>query len=296
MRLLVTGSTGLLGQAIMVAARANEIDVSGIARQNADYTLDITDDTALSEIIRTVAPDVIINTAAVVNVDECASDPIRAWQVNTRAVQVLGELAAANGARLVQISTDHYYTGDMARAHTEADKVSILNEYARTKLAAEHLALQWNDALVLRTNLVGFRGWKGRPSFTEWIIEALRAEQRITMFDDVYTSSIDTGCFACAALDLVGLGANGLLNVASSEVFSKRDFIEAIAVRLGLSLASATTGSVRQLETTRAESLGLDPSKAERQLGRSMPGLSQVIDNLAQELAERTTRECATTP
>jgi dTDP-4-dehydrorhamnose reductase len=280
----------------MAAAREYGIDASGVARQNAEHTLDITDDDALSDVIRTVAPDVIINTAAVVSLDECARDPGRAWQVNTRAVQFLGERAATEGARLVQISTDHYYTSDNDWAHTEEDRVSILNEYARTKIAAEQLALQWPDALVLRTNLVGFRGWTGRPSFAEWVIETLGTGQPITMFDDVYTSSIDVGCFARAALDLIGLGANGLLNVASSEVFSKRHFIEAIAARLDLSLASATAGSVRQLETLRAESLGLDPGKAEKQLGRPLPGLSQVIENLAQELTERTARECVTTP
>jgi dTDP-4-dehydrorhamnose reductase len=294
-RLLVTGSTGLLGQAMVAAARGRGHAVTGIARSGADRTVDLTDDAAISAVIADIAPDVVINTAAVVSLDACEQDADLAWRVNARAVQVLGERAAAAGAKLVQISTDHYFTGNGNGKHDEAAPVTILNEYARTKFAAERLALSWPDALVLRTGLVGFRGWPGRPTFIEWVIETLQAGAPMSLFEDAYTSSIDARRFATATLDLVDRGAAGILNLASREVFSKKDLIEALAHELDLSLAATSTGSVRSLATPRAESLGLDVSAAEDILGDRLPGLADVIDSLAAEYAERKEAACATT-
>lgn len=294
-RILVTGSTGLLGQAVVAVARARGHAVTGIARSGADRAVDIADDAALAATFAETKPDVAINTAAAVNLDACEADPAMAWRVNARAVQVLGEIVDGAGAKLVQISTDHFFTGGGSRKHGETAPVTILNEYARTKLAAERIATQWPGALVLRTNLVGFRGWAGRPSFTEWVIATLASGTPMTLFADVFTSSIDVRTFAAAALDLVDRDAAGVLNLASREVYSKQAFIEALARRLGLSLAATSPGTVRELATRRAESMGLDVSAAEKILGYRLPGLADVIDSLAAEYATRKEGTCATT-
>lgn len=277
----------MLGQAIANAGRGRGMSVVGIARSNADIDLDITDDAGLSRVFSVEQPDVVINTAAVVSLDDCERNLDRAWQVNTRSVQILGELAAASGAKLVQISTDHYFTGDADLAHDEHAEVKILNEYARTKYAAELIAAQWPDSLTLRTNLVGFRGWKGRPTFVEWVLDTLHSGGPVTMFEDVYTSSIDVVSFADAMFDLIERGGVGTVNLASREVFTKRAFIEGLAGRFGLSLANASGGSVSALATPRAESLGLSTVRAEELLGRPLPTFSDVIENLIAQAAGR---------
>lgn len=287
MKLLVTGSTGLLGQAIVSSGRARNLTVIGLARSNADRNLDISDDARLTETIVADQPDIVINTAAVVSLDACDQDRDLAWRVNARAVQIMGEAAAACGARLIQISTDHYFTGDGDMAHDEEADVRILNEYARTKFAAERIASQWGTALTVRTNLVGFRAWKGRPTFVEWVLETLQDGRPVTMFEDVYTSSIDVPSFADALMDLIDVEASGVLNLASRDVYSKRTFIEALARRFGLSLENASAGSVRKLATPRGESLGLSMEKAEKLLGRRLPSLSDVVENLVSQAAER---------
>ena len=273
----------------MAAARERGLLVVGVARSNADRNLDISDDKELTEAIAAERPDIVINTAAVVSLDACEQDHGQAWRVNTRSVQVMGEAAAASGAKFVQISTDHYFTGDADMPHSEEAAVQLLNEYARTKFAAERIAGQWPNALTVRTNLVGFRGWDGRPTFVEWLLETLRNGRPVTMFGDVYTSSIDVQSFAYALLDLIYHDAQGTFNLASRDVFSKRAFIEALSRRFGLSLDNATAGSVRSLDTPRAESLGLSTVKAEKLLGRRLPVFNDVIDNLAVQAGERET-------
>jgi dTDP-4-dehydrorhamnose reductase len=156
----------------------------------------------------------------------------------------------------------------------------MLNEYARSKLAGERFALTNQDALVIRTNVTGLRN-HNVPTFVEWIFEALESGERVTAFDDFFCSTMSTGDLAVAVFDLVNERVCGLINVASSEVSSKKEFIEAIAAEVGALEPPLTIGTVRSLDPPRAESSGLDVAKAESLLGRSLPDLRATASTLA---------------
>jgi dTDP-4-dehydrorhamnose reductase len=285
--MIVTGSTGMLGAAWMRAANVRGLSAVGVARSNADFSIDLCDDMATACVLDEVEPSVVINCAAMTDVQACERDVGKAYATNARAVRTLAQHCQMRGIYLVQVSTDHFFTGDGAAKHDESVPVRLVNEYARAKFAAEGFALTCPGSLVLRTNVVGFRGW-ARPTFVEWAMRALDGGETIPLFDDVFTSSIDVGSFVSAALDLIARRASGLLNLASSEVSSKRAFIETLARAFGLSLAATTGGSVASMAgARRAESCGLDVLKAERLLGYRLPGLSEVVDALKAEHATR---------
>jgi dTDP-4-dehydrorhamnose reductase len=288
MKVLIFGSTGMLGRALMREASSRKLTVTGAARHDADLMLDITDDSALAEAITRLRPDIIINCAALVNHDKCEKNPEPAYRVNARAVGIMAESASKTGSYLVQISTDHYYTGDVDLKHPESFPVRLINEYARTKYAGEIFALTCAGALVVRTNIVGFRDREERPSFAEWVIRALNENAPITMFDDFYTSSLHVVQFAKALFDLLERRPMGIVNLASREVSSKRAFIESLAKHMNRSLQNAATGSVKSLAgTPRAESLGLNVAKAEKLLGYRLPTLDEVILSLMKEYKEK---------
>ncbi len=285
--LVILGSTGLLGQALKREAVRRSIYAIGVARANAERMLDVTDAAALGRLLEEIRPAVIINAAAMTALDACERSPGDAYMINARLAALLVRHCAIHGGKLLQVSTDHYFTGDGQRLHGEDASVSLLNEYARTKYAGEGFALSNPDSLVVRTNVVGFRGWAGRPTFVEWAIAALRAEEPMTLFDDFYTSSLDVESLASVLLDLVERQACGLLNVAARECSSKQEFILGLARRLNLSTANCRAGSVRKLAgTAGAESLGLDVSAAEQLLGYTLPGAASVLDRLVQQYEE----------
>ena len=228
-------------------------------------------------------PTVIWNAAAIVGLTACEDDPGLAYQVNARGVAVLAEAAARTGARLVQVSTDHFFVGDGDASHAEDAPVRLLNEYARTKFAGERFALNLPGALVLRTNITGFRQLPAEPTFVEWVLRAIEEDAPVRLFTDFYTSTLDAASFARAACDLVDTGTAGLFNLASSEVCNKKRFVQNMAARLGKTLSRASDGSVSELQPTRANSLGLDVSKAEAKLGYGLPDLNTVVDNLVSE-------------
>lgn len=281
----------MLGQALLAEAGRRGMRVSGAARSGAGHDCDLTDPSAVSALLSSLRPKLLINAAALTDLNGCEADPGLAYRVNARAVSLLVEACRAVGSRLVQVSTDHFFTGDGAALHDECAPVTLVNDYARSKFAGEAFALALPGALVLRTNITGFRGWPGKPTFAEWLIGAIERDEEMTLFEDFWTSTMDAGGFARAALDLAAAGVAGLINVASREAASKKMVAEAMARGLGRMLRSKA-GSVAGLPVRRAESAGLDVRVAEAILGRRLPDLDEVIAALVSEYKHR----CATTP
>ena len=287
MTLLVLGATGLLGSAIMAEAYRRGWEAVGCARRGAERHLDLEDGQALRALVGQIGPDVVLNAAALVNLATCEADPGLAYRINARPAALLAELSREFGFFHVHVSTDHFFLGDGDRAHAEDAPIRLINEYACSKYAAEAFALAGSQALVARTNIVGFRppGSLHPPSFAEWATAQIEADAPMALFDDFYASSLDTPTCARALLDLAAMRCTGLVNVASSEVASKRAFIAAMADAMGRRLTQARPGSVRDVPDgiPRADSLGLDVAKAETLLGYPLPGLRGVIANLLRQ-------------
>jgi dTDP-4-dehydrorhamnose reductase len=282
-QLLVLGSTGLLGQAFVAEARARAQPCCGVARSGSDRDVDLSDAGALAALVLELRPATIVNCVAVTSLDVCEADPALAFCVNARIPALLAQLAGELGVRLVHVSTDHFFTGDGASPHVEDAEVKLVNEYARSKYAGERLALTNPTSLVVRTNIIGLRRWPDRPTFAEWALEAVRSDLPMVLFEDFFTSSINARTCAAAILDLVDVGATGLVNVASAQVSSKLEFMFALARELQLDLRHVRRGSVRELLPRRAESLGLDVTRAERLLDRKLPNLADTITAIVRE-------------
>lgn len=278
----------MLGQALVRAAVDRGLTVSGAARSGTDVTVDLTDAVSIRAVFDTINPDVVVNTAAMTEHDACEHDIAAAYTVNARAVAFLAEECRNRGCRLVQISTDQYFSGDADALHDETHPISCLpSEYARTKLAGERFAQTAPDALILRTNITGLRGLAGKPTFIEWVFTQAEAGAPFILFNDYFCSTIDTKAFAEAALDLVDKGVSGLLHVGCREVSSKQTFIlEAVECLTGRPPAF-TSSSVKELPTLRAESAGLNVSLAEAELGRALPTRRAVISALVEAWHER---------
>lgn len=284
MKILLIGSTGMLGQALIREAKRRCFEVTGIARNNADFSCDITDDNKLRNIILSVQPEIIINAAAMVDLVECEKRPDCTYMINARPASILADMSIKTGIYFVQISTDHYFIGDCDIKHTEECQIRLINEYGRTKYVAERFALTCPNALIVRTNIVGFRNKQDKPTFVEWAIRNFETNSPITLFDDYFTSSIHVVQFSSALFDIIEKRPNGIINLASREVFSKKTFICTLARKLGYSLPNAKVGSISKYgDIPRADSLGLDVGLAERILGYKLPTLEEVIASIANE-------------
>lgn len=278
LKIAILGASGMLGKAL-VKELSPYYEVTGVKHSD----LDVTDSTILFTKLNTLMPDLIINAAAIVNLAVCEKNPSLSYLVNTRAQSLVTEFARGQGVRCIYISTDHYYTGDRQKLHTESDSIRLVNEYARTKYLGECAALAYSRSLVLRTNIIGFRGDKVRPTFAEWAIKSLLTGEKLTLFTDFYTSPLTARQLACLVHKAIEANLSGLYNAAGNFAVSKAEFILQLASKLAVKPVF-NEGSVKAVTgIQRAESLGLDSSAIAAALNIKMPTLDEVLAALMAE-------------
>src|SRR5690606_27575501 len=100
------------------------------------------------------------------------------------------------------------------------------------------------DTVVVRTNLIGLASATG-GSFGEWAMRVIANDEAATLFEDQFVSILDVWSLAEGLLDLAQGEARGVVNLASSQVFSKAELVEAIAAAMGRALTRARRGSVQ---------------------------------------------------
>lgn len=149
-KIIVTGCNGQLGRAVnQQYAGSTEYELV-----NTDVAeLDITKVDKVLELASEVKPYAIINCAAYTNVDKCEVEQDLAYKINAIGARNLAIAAADTGAKLMHISTDYVFPGNVS-AHplTEFDRVSPKSMYGATKLAGENFVRDFaNRYFIIRT-------------------------------------------------------------------------------------------------------------------------------------------------
>lgn len=164
--LVLGGTTGLLGQALVQALKGAGYWVESTSRSDIDPT----NSEALASLVDRTSPDVIFNTLAYTQVDLAEDEPEQAMRVNRVLPCVLGRIVRDRPVYLVHFSTDFVFDGRKGAPYTPDDKPVPLSEYGRSKLAGEQalLGLALPNACIIRTAwLFG----PGKKNFVRRIIE-----------------------------------------------------------------------------------------------------------------------------
>jgi dTDP-4-dehydrorhamnose reductase len=146
---MVTGTHGQVGfQLRQQLSQRGDVDLLALDRSG----LDITDGTAVDQIVDGFQPDVIINAAAYTAVDKAEEDRARAFAVNCEGPRNLAVAAQRHGAALLHISTDYVFSGTKDGLYLETDPVDPQGVYGETKLAGEKAVIAACERhIILRT-------------------------------------------------------------------------------------------------------------------------------------------------
>jgi len=224
--LLVTGSRGQLGKALLAEAEARGMDTEG---HDVD-TLDITNARAVDALVERLHPTILINCAAMTAVDACEEHESEAMALNGEAVGHLAAACDAVGALLVQVSTDYVFPGTAERPYREEDPTDPQGVYGRSKLLGERRASKAREHLIVRTAWLFGEG----SNFVEAIRRQLHRDA-----GELRVVADQTGCptsacdLASAILDLVEAGARGIVHAVNEGRTTWHGFAVEIVRRLG---------------------------------------------------------------
>lgn len=279
MKVIITGSNGLLGQNLidLLLREKEKYQVFGFSRgenrsgrDDFEYVnIDITNEKHLKESIDNIQPDCIINTAAMTNVDACENDRDSCYDLNVNVVQYLIDACLKVDAHLIHLSTDFIFDGVKGN-YTETDIPNPLSYYGETKLMSENLLEKSSiDYTILRTILVyGLVNDMSRSNIVLWVKESLENGKEITIVDDQFRTPTYVEDLALACKISMDKKATGIFNIASNTLLSIYEISLEIADAFGLDkslIKSISTATLNQT-ANRPVKTGFDLSKTNHEL------------------------------
>ncbi len=290
-RVLVVGGAGLLGQHLVEEATRRGHDVVATCRGAvpprplAHWTLlDVRDREALQAAVRSASPELVLNAAALTDVDGCEDRPEEAQTVNVLAPAALAAAAKSAGARFVHVSTDYVFDGTGPALETTAPKP--LGVYGRTKLEGERAAAAaFPDTVVVRLSAVfGWNRVSGKPNSVTRILQALEAGEEVRLFQDQRVTPSYAKTAAGAMFDLAERGAKGVFHVASRDCVSRLEMGQAVVEAFGIPGARLVPVALRSvaLKAPRPPAPCLVVQKVEETLKRPMLGFRACLEDMRQ--------------
>jgi dTDP-4-dehydrorhamnose reductase len=277
-KVVVTGAAGMLGTAVIdrLAGRHEVIATdlaAGYRRKGVRWSLfDLCDRDALKRFLFAERPDLVVHTAALVDVERCEQDPSAAERLHVDTTDVISRTLAGWNGSLIYISTDSVFDGRKDGPYDEGDHPAPPNTYARTKLRGEAACLTLERSTVLRTNIFGWSRAE-RMSFAEWVLRGLVERSALSMFSDVQYTPIHVTQLAEIIESVWQQGVHGLYHAAGLTCLSKYEFAILVASVFRLSTDNVTARSVDDagLTANRPKNMALCSARLSSALGRAVP-------------------------
>ena len=305
-KILITGSNGLLGQKLVyklkdkgnitciATARGENRLVSKDGYQYAE--LDITDYKNVESVFKTYLPDVVINTAAMTNVDACETDKENCWLMNVSAVdnqvKVLTELQNKDPdykPHFIHLSTDFLFEGKQGPLDEHAER-KPLSYYGESKLAAEKIvessSLHW---AIVRTVLVyGIVDNMSRSNIVLWVKQNLEQGKPINVVNDQFRTPTLAEDLADGCILIAEKKARGVYNISGSDFLSILEIAHLVAdyYKLDKSLIKPSKSADINQPAKRPPITGFIIDKAKKELGYNPHTFMEGIQFLEEQLKQ----------
>ncbi|HEX4887745.1 MAG TPA: dTDP-4-dehydrorhamnose reductase [Luteibaculaceae bacterium] len=296
MKILITGSNGLLGQSIAeLCSQNNQINylcTSQGENRNSRVpasryrSINLCDQSEWTAVYNDFEPDVVIHTAAMTNVDQCETEREACTEINVKAVQRIFESCARTGAKLIHLSTDFVFDGSNG-PYSEGDEPNPLSFYGESKWQAEQILLNstYQNWAIARTIIVYGKGENlSRGHIVFWVRDMLRQNKEITIVDDQFRSptwavDLANGCLQIALLD-----QRGIFHLSGPQTLSIYELAKEVAQYYALDdtlIKPVKTGEFKQ-PAKRPLRTGFVIDKAQKLLQYNPHSVSQALAKMGE--------------
>ena len=223
-KVLLIGAKGQVGQELQLTLQSLG-EVISIGREE----LDLTNSEKISQLIREIHPDYLVNAAAYTAVDKAETEPDLAYSINAIAPKIMAESAEKIKAKFLHISTDYVFDGRKNTPYLETDLTNPLGVYGQSKLRGEEEIKTVNSqAIILRTAWV--YGSYGKSNFVKTMLRLGKEREELKVVVDQVGSPTWAKDIATAITHLLINVDNppGIYNFTNSGVASWFDLTKAI--------------------------------------------------------------------
>ncbi len=281
MKIMITGCHGQLGNELQSIIKSGKSEIGLIADEIKNSTvipvdideLDISNCDQTLKFVSENKPDIIINCAAMTNVDGCETMKDVAFKVNALGVKNLAISAKRVGAKFIHVSTDYVFAGNGTKPYTEWDMINPQSVYGASKALGEKYALTFCDkTFIVRTSwLYGYIG----KNFVKTVRRVIREHGGITVVNDQRGNPTNANDLAHHLLKLALTEEYGIYHCTGEGECSWYDFAVKIAEysEMGDTVKPCTTeeyNSKYNVPTKRPEYSSLDNLALKCTVGNEM--------------------------
>jgi len=265
--LLITGAYGQLGDACVKFLKNNyNITLSGVSPSDGGVHLDIRSKSSIKKVLSDIDPDVILNLAALTDVDGCELDPQQAKDINFSGVK---NLCRDFSGHFIQISTDYVFDGKSG-PYSEEDEPNPKSVYGKTKLFADNWLLDnYSKSTIIRTNVLYSYTKRTKASFLKWVVDSLNDNQNIKVVNDQWNNPTWTESLSSVISKIIDNQAFDLYHYGDRDILNRFDFSILISkvFNLDSSLIMPISSDELNQIAPRPRKSGLITKKIESELG-----------------------------
>ena len=284
-KFLILGGSGLVGST-MINYVKNDYDVIFSYNKNKinipntkQFQIDLLNDNNIETIIQHYNPDVVLHTIAHSSVDLCETDHNIADKLHINATKKIANICASINSKLIFLSTDAVFEGQLNKQYCETDTPNPINYYGKTKLEAEKIVLSASlNNVVLRTSVI--YGWHVKSRFTNWILDYLKNDKSVDPFSDQFNTPTLIDDLVQVILKIIDKDISGLYHATGKTCLNRYQFAILLAEKFSYdtSLIHSVTKLEKKQNAPRPISTCLDSTKLENLLNFSFSDISSGID------------------
>lgn len=287
-KILITGSNGLLGTAIVRLLHRRDADFMATSVGQNRFSefeipyksLDITNEYDVYSALSGYKPDVVINCAAYTQVDACETERERCYDINVKAVRNLARCAEEFNVHLIHLSTDFIFNGENG-PYDESSEADPLGYYGMTKWLAEQLLEEAQAPItILRTSIVyGFEPHIQRNNIILWLRNSFLNDNPVKIVRDQYRCITFADDLAEICVSAAENGVTGVFNATGKEYMSMLELAQRMADYYG-----ASRSLITPIDTAELGQKAMRPPKTQMIIDKAQKALNYAPLSLEESL------------
>ena len=237
LKFLVTGAAGLVGnQLVNDLSKSNEVfscynqsqPESGIPLK-----MDLQNHEMISNVLLETEPDVVIHLGAMTGVDSCEKEESMAFDINTKATQIIAQQCSILDKFLIYVSTDYVFDGNSSMYYEDAS-TNPLSIYGKSKLGGEKMVQEFSSNWCIARTSTPFGIHPTKKSFPTWIIENVKQKKQVNIVTDQITSPTYVPNLSQMLMEISEKNINGIIHTSGATSISRYKMAELIFEKFNL--------------------------------------------------------------